>query len=69
MICPVCSGDTTVFDTFTEVDVVYRKRRCKECGNTFFTEEVDSRNQDEVRKEMNRIKRGKYDRTKKQDVV
>ena len=41
MTCPVCGGKTEVRDSCAEVDVIYRKRRCVECGHTFETEETE----------------------------
>lgn len=41
MTCPVCGGKTAVVDTCTEVDVIYRRRRCVNCGCSFTTEEVE----------------------------
>ena len=41
MTCPVCGGKTEVRDSYSEVDVIYRKRRCVECGHTFTTEEIE----------------------------
>lgn len=41
MTCPVCGGKTAVVDTLTEVDVIYRRRKCISCGCSFTTEEVE----------------------------
>ncbi len=41
MTCPVCGGKTRVECNVSEPDCVYRKRRCKECGYRFFTEETE----------------------------
>lgn len=41
MTCPCCGGKTAVVDVCTEVDVIYRRRKCTECGHGFYTEEVE----------------------------
>lgn len=42
MVCEICGGKSGVIDTISQDDAVYRKRKCKECGHIFYTEEVDS---------------------------
>lgn len=42
MTCPVCGGKTTVIDTATDCECVYRERRCIECRHKFTTTEVES---------------------------
>ena len=40
MICPKCGGALTVVDSISDDNSVYRRRRCVECGNRFYTREV-----------------------------
>ena len=42
MTCPVCGGKNYVVDSRSDVDAVYRKRICKECGHEFFTVEFET---------------------------
>lgn len=42
MNCPECGGKSTVADSVAENDFVYRRRRCKVCGEVFYTEETIS---------------------------
>ncbi len=41
MECPECSNKTKVLDTRKYSGAVYRKRKCKSCGFTFWTEEIE----------------------------
>lgn len=41
MTCPVCGGKTRVITNVSEPDCIYRRRKCKECGYSFYTEEVE----------------------------
>lgn len=41
MICPECEGKTKVVVSKSVELNVYRKRECKECGYTFYTEETE----------------------------
>jgi transcriptional regulator NrdR family protein len=41
MTCPICGGRTGVASTVKDVECVYRKRVCKECGNIVFTTETE----------------------------
>lgn len=38
--CPVCGGNTTVYDTECYNERLIRRRRCLECGKTYNTMEV-----------------------------
>ena len=40
MLCPKCNSKTGVVDTRSDEKGIYRRRRCKDCGNDFFTKEV-----------------------------
>lgn len=37
MICPECGGDTSVNNTATDADKIYRLRKCKKCGKKLYT--------------------------------
>ena len=39
MICPECGGKTTVIDCARNIRMVIRRRKCKNCGQLYFTEE------------------------------
>lgn len=43
MKCPNCNGKTTVTDTVHRDDTneTYRKKKCLNCGHTFYTVEFD----------------------------
>lgn len=41
MFCPECGGKTTVIDSRKVELVVARLRLCKDCGYSFYTEEVE----------------------------
>lgn len=42
MTCPVCGGETSVNNTRAFCDSVVRRRKCKECGYAFYTEEMET---------------------------
>ena len=42
MTCPCCFERTTVTDSRTDGETVYRRRRCDSCGYVFFTTETES---------------------------
>ena len=46
MNCPVCGGSTGVKGSRRDCEGVYRYRKCKECGHTFFTTELESTGED-----------------------
>lgn len=50
MTCPVCGGKNRVIDSRSDVEVVYRKRLCLECGHTFYTAEVETEYSEDYRK-------------------
>jgi transcriptional regulator NrdR family protein len=50
MTCPVCGGKNHVVDTRQDIDAVYRKRICKECGHEFFTVEFETESTDEFKR-------------------
>ncbi len=40
MKCPLCNGKTIVLESRSSGSIKYRRRRCKECGQAFYTEEL-----------------------------
>lgn len=42
MTCPVCGGDTMVFNSRPRPETVYRRRECLTCGHRFTTFEVEA---------------------------
>lgn len=42
MLCPKCGGNTAVVDVChnDRVNETYRKRRCKQCNQFFYTAEI-----------------------------
>lgn len=41
MTCPICGGETKVVDSRSELDCVYRRRRCLDCEYRFTTREIE----------------------------
>lgn len=42
MVCTVCGRDVRVTDTLPSDDnCIYRRRKCLECGHSFFTMEIE----------------------------
>lgn len=41
MLCPECNNKTRVTDSRVVEDVVVRKRKCTNCKNIFYTEEIE----------------------------
>lgn len=39
MICPECNGKLEVVETVRDSDYVYRRKRCKSCGQLIYTTE------------------------------
>lgn len=53
MTCPKCGGGARVVDTFpTENNEVYRRRRCDDCWNAFYTIEFEVEDTKELEKEL-----------------
>lgn len=42
MTCPICGAKTKVADTYSDVDMVIRRRKCTECDHMFWTEEIET---------------------------
>ena len=40
MDCPICEGTTQVADTISYAGTRFRRRKCKENGKMFYTEEI-----------------------------
>lgn len=40
MTCPKCGGDSRVYQTHTDGPIVFRYRKCKECGWSFKSAEM-----------------------------
>lgn len=68
MTCPKCDNDSQVIDTANLEVVTYRKRRCFNCGNIFYTVEQDCDYEEAEReiKDYRNAKRRKQRREKKQ---
>jgi transcriptional regulator NrdR family protein len=41
MVCPSCYGKLEVVDTVRDSDKVYRRRKCKACGELVYTLESE----------------------------
>lgn len=41
MICPSCNGKLEVVDVVRDVDDIYRRRKCKSCGQLIYTTESE----------------------------
>ena len=52
MTCPECNGGTLVIDTREFAGAVYRRRKCRNCGYKFYTEETEIDKSEEVLKNM-----------------
>ena len=59
MNCPVCGGNTAVKGCADDVDSVIRRRVCVNCGEVFYTEEVDM-DFEKGKKLLNRLHNKKY---------
>ena len=42
MTCPVCGEKTTVINSASDCECVYRRRKCVVCGHRFTTTEQES---------------------------
>ena len=59
MNCPKCNSQTTVTNSATRDGVVYRRRKCAECGEIVFTQERVAERQNYSRSVLNQIRKGK----------
>lgn len=41
MICPACNGKLEVVDVVRDSDDIYRRRKCKSCGQLIYTTESE----------------------------
>lgn len=48
MECPKCADDSVVLTCVKANGKVYRKRRCKVCSYTFFSEETESKDYEAI---------------------
>jgi transcriptional regulator NrdR family protein len=53
MNCLKCKGNAGVIDTLHYKGIIYRRRKCKECGHTFYTEERVSEDKTNIRAAIN----------------
>ena len=53
MTCPICGGETKVFDSRSEPDCVHRRRVCVKCKYSFMTSEIE----DDLRKRLEELKK------------
>ena len=60
MTCPVCGEKTAVVDTVKDIDMVYRRRKCKGCDYYFFTTEEET----DESEYFNRLKQEEIKRSK-----
>ena len=42
MNCPICGGETKVFNSRTTCESIWRQRRCEKCGYRFDTYEYEA---------------------------
>lgn len=52
MVCAECNGDSKVIDSVLIKNVIHRKRKCIECGNIFYTMEIET-NFNRIKNEWN----------------
>lgn len=61
MNCPNCNGKNRVIDSVTTDKSVIRRRKCLDCEQLFYTEEMCHDN-DELKSAFWKIKHGKYEK-------
>lgn len=64
MLCPECNNKSQTIDSRIVELNVFRKRRCKECGHIFYTEEIEIDDIETVRDYLSAIKRNQRERYK-----
>lgn len=64
MECPECEAKTVVLESREFAGAVYRRRKCKECGFRFTTEETETENT-ELMKEAWKYQMQRYRKNKK----
>lgn len=57
MTCPICGGKTGVYGSYSDVEAVYRRRKCLDpnCNHRFYTTELESGGLDFYRLEAERV--------------
>lgn len=58
MQCVQCKGNAKVKDSVTIGSIIFRRRKCLECGNIFYTEESTVIRHPELRAKFWKVKRG-----------
>ena len=58
MTCPLCGGKSKVYDSISDCDAIYRKRKCLECNHVWFTDECES--EGKIYREYASTRRNKY---------
>lgn len=56
MRCPVCAGKLKTVMTRADCEQVYRKRKCRNCGQIVYT--VEAENEEEAKEVMRRLWKG-----------
>lgn len=64
MLCPACNGKLEVVETVKDLDFVYRRRRCKSCGQLIYTTEKEVSPNPEFRAVWNTYARDKRNQFK-----
>lgn len=41
MVCPICGGKSRILEVRSDGESTYRRRKCLECGETYYTSESD----------------------------
>lgn len=57
MNCPKCNSPTSVTNSATRDGIVYRRRKCTECGEIMFTQERIAERQNYSRSVLNQIRK------------
>lgn len=70
MNCPKCGGEVKVLDNInnTEDNEIYRKRKCKKCGNVFYTVEFEADEDESLRQILVKYRRANILNRKRRDA-
>ena len=70
MNCPKCGGKVSVLENFnnTEDNEIYRKRKCKKCGNVFYTVEFEADEDESLRQILVKYRRANILNRKRRDA-
>lgn len=60
MLCPECNGKLEVVETVKNLDYIYRRRRCKSCGQLIYTTEKEVSPTTAFRSAWNACAKNKY---------